>query len=219
MQNQRPQSDCYFITGYTGRPGVRRPVSITDLYDTGVDNAGNALGDNVADIHYSIIAPTGFTATTVTADGFPIPPWVANTATSRWIGTQLNDSQGPDGGEMIFRTHFTIGADADLSSVVINGLGATDDTLNDVVLNGLSLGSLFSGFGSLTSFSITSGFTTGLNTLDFLVQNSSGFAVNPTGLRIQGINGSYETTVPEPSTLALIALGMYAGRRRLTAKF
>lgn len=186
-------------------------VPITDLYNTGVDDAGNALSAFVNDTHYTITSPGGFTAKTVIEDGFPIPPWVANNANSRWIGPANNNAYGPDGGLMTFSTTFTIDNSADLSTVLISGSGAADDTIFDVKINGLSLGSLFGGFTALSSFSINTGFTTGINTLDFIVLNSTGFGnQNPTGLRIDNISGSYDLaqSVAEPGVLVLMLFGL-----------
>jgi len=182
---------------------------ITDLYNTGVDNSGNVLlGGIVADTHYDITAQSSYGVSLLgdaytVGSGFPIGPWVANTPTSRWIGTGQSQSYGPY--SLTFSTDFTIGSDADLSTVNISGLGGVDDYLSGINLNGVSTGAAFSGFRSLSSFSISSGFVHGINTIDFLVVNSGG---GPTGLRIQDIEGTYET-VPEPSIIALMGLGIF----------
>ena len=186
-------------------------IPITDLYNTGVDNNGNALGDLVADPHYSITSPTRYTATTVAEDGYPIStrgPWISNTSTSRWIGPDTNNATAAPNLNMGYITTFTLAANADLSTVQITGLGAADDRLDDVLLNGNSLGRLFAGFRNLTPFSITSGFVSGVNTLEFIVHNSR--AGGPTGLRIQDITGSYQlaASVPEPGLPLLITGGL-----------
>ena len=67
---------------------------------------------------------------------------------------------------------------------------------------------------ALTPFSINSGFVFGTNTLDFFVTNAFNF-VNPTGLRVDHIAGSYQ--IPEPTALALACGGLIVGcvlRRR-----
>lgn len=200
-------------------------VPITDLYNTGVDNAGNLLGSSVADSHYSITNP-GFTATTISNSGFPIGTgnWIANNLTSRWIGTQNVSSDAPNAILMMFQTTFTIGANADLSTVVISGLGAADDSNTDTLVNGISVGGLFGGFGSLQAFNITSNFVIGTNTLDFVILNSIVNTTNPLGLRIDRISGTYSTVanntnVPEPSVFILFALGLAGfGMRRLRTR-
>lgn len=203
-------------------------VLITDLYNTGVDATGNVLSDYGIDTHYSITSPTGYIATAVPVDGYPIgtPWWVANSSQSRWIGPASpsnSNSYGPDGGLMTFSTSFSIANEADLSSVQVSGLIAADDTVSDVLLNGTSFGSIFSGFTTLQPFSLTSGFRAGTNTLDFVVQNSTGFGnANPTGLRIEDLSGSYDLTtpIPVPSSLILLSLGLSGTcfiRRSITA--
>ena len=50
-------------------------------------------------------------------------------------------------------------------------------------MNGASSGNTSPGFGSLASFTITSGLIAGVNTLDFIVTNAP-TTPNPTGLRV-----------------------------------
>lgn len=205
-------------------PAAAGVVTITDLFNTGVDNAGNAVGSSVADSHYSIVNP-GFTATTVATGVWPLSPgpWVANNSTSRWIGTQNTSSHAPDGASLTFRTTFTIGTNADLTTVLISGSGAADNSNTDTILNGVSLGSLLGGFTPLKAFTISNYFILGTNTLDFVILNACCAPTNPVGLRIDGISGSYmtvanngqTTNVPEPSVFALFALGLMGfGLRR-----
>ena len=193
-------------------------VVISDLYNTGVDGAGTPLGGGVDDPHYAIFAQPGagsLVDSTVPVDGFPIPPWVANDANSRWIGPATADAVGPPGG-YIYRTSFTLPVDVDLSTVLITGLWGTDDPGLDILINTASTSNTSSGFGSLTAFSITSGFVVGANTLDFVLHNS----VGPTGLRVDDMTGGFELLdVPEPGTLVLFGLGLAAlglARRRRT---
>ena len=67
-------------------------VQITGLYNTGVDDSGVVLPDASADSHYAITVspydPTPLGDQTRTQDprGYPIPPWLGDNDTSRWIG-------------------------------------------------------------------------------------------------------------------------------------
>ncbi len=197
---------------------VGEPVKvITDLWNTGVDNAGLALGDNVADPHYTLtVDPSGLGAATVTDDNFPIPPWLANDGDSRWIGpADGGDANGP-AGLYVYETSFTLPDNANLRSVHITGAWATDNPGVDIMLNGTSVGAgqVSSGFTSFTPFKIDSSapFQTGVNTLSFSLNNAGG----PTGLRVDDIVGTYRI-IPEPSTFALgglLSVGLLARRRR-----
>ena len=200
-------------------------LSISDLFNTGVDGSGAALGDNVDDPHYTLhVDPSGLGDATVTDDNFPIPPWFANNAGSRWIGpadaTGNKDAYGP-GGDYTYRTTFTLPPDADLARVLIEGAWATDNAGLDILINGISTGQQNTvQFSSLTPFSISSGFQIGPNTLDFVV-NNAGTAPSPTGLRVDNLRGTFEVggAIPEPMTmcalgLALTSLGGYIRKRR-----
>jgi hypothetical protein len=187
------------------------------IYNTGVDNFSAAWGSGgVPDIHYSLIAQPGSgIAQTVTDTAYPFPPWLANnygSPGSRWIGPAA-DANGP-AGNYVYRTTFNVPNNAVLSSVSITGDWASDDPGTDIKINGTSTGQTSASYSALTPFSINSGFVLGTNTLDFFVTNAFNF-INPTGLRVDHIAGSYQ--IPEPTALALGCGGLIVGlvlRRR-----
>lgn len=185
-------------------PLASHAVPITNLYNTGLDAIGNYLPAGGLDGNYNVIlSPSGpFTPVAISDAGFPFGPWVPNNPTfSRWIGPNIN-SQGP-AGFYLYRTTFTLPANANLASATITGLWGTDDPGLDIFINGTSTAQISAGFTSLVPFSVTSNFNVGLNTLDFLLQNAGG----PTGLRVDRISGNYNI-VPEPASLCLAALGI-----------
>ena len=194
-------------------------IQITDLFNTGVDAGGAALAGGVADPHYTMVEQPGTSYTAVTIAS-PPGVWVANNAGSRWIGPN-SDSQGrAEEGVYAYETTFTLPSFADLSSVVISGLWATDNQGLDIVINGVSTGQMTgtTDFNTLTSFSITDNFVHGTNTIRFRLENLPA-TPNPTGLRVDQIQGSF-SAVPEPATVAMWSLFGLAGvafgvRRRL----
>ncbi len=140
----------------------------------------------------------------------------ANTAHSRWIGPDAPNANGP-AGDYIYQTTFTLDANVDLSTVVINGKWTTDNAGVDIRINGVSTGQTLGSepFRNLHDFVVDSDFVTGVNTLDFVVNN---LHINsPTGLRVDEMVGTYSVLVPEPASLmvwgSLVGL-VVAGRRR-----
>ncbi|MCE9565046.1 MAG: cadherin-like domain-containing protein [Planctomycetes bacterium] len=174
------------------------------LFSTGVTSGGGLLADNQNDPHYELISNSGASlmpgaTRTLTADGFPIGPWIGNGSDSRWIVPAATDDDGnAAAGSFDYRTTFDL-TGIDPSTVTISGLWAADDDAT-ISLNGVDTGVSVSagGFQSLTTFSLATGFRVGMNTLDFLVHNSGG----PTGLRVSGLAGSGEQTslVAAPNT-------------------
>jgi len=65
--------------------------------------------------------------------------------------------------------------------VSLTGQWAADNGVSNILLNGLSTGYSGGDFNRWTSFTISSGFSAGLNTLDFIVNNGGG----STGLRVE----------------------------------
>jgi len=191
------------------------------LFDTGVDSSGNVLPHNtVGDPHYTLISvPGGPTQTRIitSAGGFPIGPWLGDNSVSRWIGPNSDDDLDGPVGDYIYRTTFDL-TGFNLSTVVINGQYATDNS-GFIRLNGNVVGpsSPFVGYDHWTSFSLNSGFTSGINTLDFVVNNGGG----PTGLRVEMTGtGDVLSAVPAPPAVALFAVGLVglAGFRAVRRK-
>ncbi|TWT95797.1 hypothetical protein Pla108_28740 [Botrimarina colliarenosi] len=188
-------------------------ATITDLYNTGVDNSHVTLGNGATDSHYYVVSDSQ-PGVVVNSPGYPFPAWVANVngpGGSRWVSTQ-RDAYGRLG-SFKYQTTFTIPSYADLNSVVINGLWATDDGNSNILINGNPTNQSTLGHSSLTPFTITgaSNFFHGSgNTIEFVFDNVTG----PTGLRVDGISGTF---VPEPTGFAagLAGLaGIGAVRRR-----
>jgi hypothetical protein len=178
---------------------------------------------------------TAFTPVVVGPNGtFPIPPWLNNTAASSWIGPGPHGNSAGSGlpapingfssadsspqGYYYYDKSFTL---TSLSGVSLQGgLWATDNNGISIYLNGHNEGNVTpsNGFISFSSFTVNpADFVLGVNHIDFVVFNENFTPVHssPTGLDVQGT----VVSVPEPSTMAIAALGAigfvgYGLRRR-----
>lgn len=118
-----------------------------------------------------------------------------------------------------YLTTFTLPSDANSVSISLDL--AADDEATSIVLNGQAVGATLTSvnYFAYTPISFTSGnVLAGTNSLVFQVYNEGG----PTGLRVDGIAGSYTTTivaVPEPGSLFLggLAVGFLVLSRRCRA--
>lgn len=147
--------------------------------------------------------------------------WLGNTATlpdtttpvSRWIGQQDNSVYANTSGSIFtYQTTFTIASG--FTAAAISGYWAADNIGLNIILNGNSTG-LTTGFGSMsytawTPFTINnpSWFVVGTNVLQFVVQNTSAFASNPEGLRVEIKSASFTPIIPEPTSMALLGTGL-----------
>jgi hypothetical protein len=103
------------------------------------------------------------------------------------------------------------------ASAYFTGRVAADNSVV-VKLNNQEISSV-AGFTSWSDFSASSGFKSGLNTLDFVVTNWAQSSGNPTGLRVEFASSDVAAAVPEPETYAMLLggialLGVVARRRK-----
>lgn len=188
------------------------------VFSTGTDASGNVVANGtVGDAHYTMTSAPAGAVTTIkagtSAGGYPIGPWIGDNSISRWIGPNTSQFFGP-AGAYTFRTTFDM-TGLDISTAVLTGRFAADDSVSGPILNGGSAATSV-GWNSWRSFTINSGFLQGMNTLDFRVTNRGG----PIGLRVE-ISGTADalTSVPVPASIplvlsGLVALGWVARRRK-----
>jgi hypothetical protein len=182
------------------------------IFNTGVDTLGNPLPDGtVGDPPYVLMTvPSGSTAIQVrtSAGGFPIGPWIADDSLSAWIKPNNPASNDP-GGTYDYQTTFDL-TGLNPATAVLIGQWATDNQGSDILINGVSTGHTAAGFGGWSSFTLSSGFIAGVNTLDFIVFNVPQDSGNPTGLRVEMSGTADPASVPEPMSLVLLGTGLAA---------
>lgn len=198
-------------------------VQLATVFGTGVSSTGAALPGNAVDPHFTVTPVSSFSAPVtmtpgaptfvVPQDGFPIPPWAPNSATSAWISSSQNDDANADPGFYDYVLSF----DLENPNFFIEGEWAADNEVGQLFVNGMPTSMGVAGFNALTPFLIEEGFVTGTNVLTFRLENF-GPGVNPAGLRVN-ITDFGSTAVPEPTSalLALLALGAMSTRRRRIA--
>jgi PEP-CTERM motif len=193
---------------------------IPGLFNTGVNNNDERSPAGSLEQHYVLtgeVSPAyvyDANATLIT-DGM----WATPPADSMWIGSGepgvVNPPVEPPGSYNYTLTFDLTGLDP--ASAWISGKWASDNgsTIN---LNGVYTGYTKSGINgdwtyvTAEFFTISAGFLSGVNTLEFQVNNIFG----QTGLLVQDLHGE---SVPEPAALLLFGLGGLAAiRRRRTGR-
>ena len=178
------------------------------VFSTGTTGTGALAAVGTPDAHYLITAgPTGAQSAFVGSN--PPSTYVGNTSTSQFIGLTSNLSADAPAGTYDYTTTFSL-ANLVASTAQISGAIASDNSVT-ILLNGTNVGS-FTGFGSLQSFAITSGFVAGVNTLVFQVVNAplTIVATNPTALQVNITSATATSAVPEPASLAMLSMGLIA---------
>ena len=206
--------------------------TITSLYNTGVDSLGVSLtgGTGSSDPHYTADAGTAQVGTGATGlTPVTIGAWLPDSVTSAWIGlpTIGNQLNAANSQTVVFRTTFDLTGYIPSTASIVGLAGwATDDFGLDILINGVSTGQATapncngSSYCGYTPFIVASSFIAGINTLDFLVQNSPAsacdagcqtlFGGNPFGLRVEMTGTADISAVPLPAALPLFATGLGA---------
>lgn len=189
-------------------------ASIPGLYNTGVLDDLMLAAAGTADLHYLLVVspdvnfpgPNAIVASPIAA-GY----WQPNNSTSQWIGPALNQGY-PSGaathaaGAYTYRLTFDL-TGLDPLTASISGKWQADNSGTAIRLNGVSTGNTAGSYTPLFSFAISSGFVSGLNTLDFVVNNLSAGGANPTGLRVDSLVGT-AAAVPAPAAGWLLGTGL-----------
>jgi large repetitive protein len=196
------QTATFTVTGVNDAPVITstnfsqlanwQTQSVSGLYNTGESNSGVVLAQGSTDSHYQVVSqPTGGTVSNTVAAPYT-SYWIASDADSAWIGGPVNVSA--PAGTYKYQTSFSLAAAADPTSVTIAFDIATDDTLTDILVNGVSMGITASTtYKTLTHIVLTGAsgaFHDGVNTITFVVNNQSIQGNNPTGLRIDNMTSS-----------------------------
>jgi hypothetical protein len=203
-------SACLLVIA--GQAFSQSPIAI---FSTGhVAGSSNLIGPGAADGNFTLVScpkteacvsnPSGGYDAFVTLTGqYPFPLWLADTTSAYWIGPANggNESTIDAQGVYDYRETFDLKG-FDLNTVVIGGLYATYKS-GIIQLNGVTVGPANSSATTLTSFSLTTGFVAGINTLDFLVTNGPIAGLqNPTGLFVELSGTGTLSSGQPPSTQA-----------------
>ncbi len=161
-------------------PGSGLEAEVIDtLFSTGVSEAGVPLPPGTTDPHW-FETDTGDPLLTMA----PNPAWIDGTNSSQWTGVVSSGSTNVPPGNYSFSTQFDL-SDYDISTATLSIMGAVDNSLGSVLLNGVRTGISFAGFGAFQGpFTIHSGWVQGINILEFNLINS-GTSDNPSGLHVQ----------------------------------
>ena len=170
---------------------------------TGWDNSTSMVIDAGQPDSEYVITPPAVIAT-VLPEVFPIPPWFANSATSKWIGF---DTESSNADPIVFDFTTFVSLDGFIpETATVSGQWSTDNFGQDILVNGVSTGISNEGnFGALHDFEIPAGlFVAGQNEITFRFENAPP-GINPAGLRVDAV---VNATVPEPTALLMMALGL-----------
>jgi hypothetical protein len=198
---------------------------IPGLYDTGVDDSNALLSAGAIDLHYTLTqsadtrfpGPDAIVVGPATGDpniGYPFAPngpWIDNTPNSQWIAPQeyvftgFSTGTQMSAGDYTYTTTFNL-AGLNPATAVITGEWAADDAGAAILINGNPTGVTYpaEAYGAFQSFTISSGFVPGVNTLAFEVLNDED---GPTGLQVDDLSGT-ASPVPEPVSLLFLGAGL-----------
>jgi hypothetical protein len=167
------------ITGVASSGGV---LAVPTVYGTGQNADRTLAAFGSIDQHWTLIqSPSVLNPGPNTYVMNPIDgSWTPNTTTSRWIGALPNGNQSPGLGTYAYRQSFDLTGFSP-GSTIIKGSFSVDDSVTQVLLNGVKINNFPVGKkNAATSFVIASGFSNGINTIDFYVKNT----VTHTGLKV-----------------------------------
>jgi hypothetical protein len=174
--------------GPGGVGGVMSAVTISlpvpGLRSTGVDATGPGQA-GTADRHWTIIRNPSDNKVRPAFITHPNSSWLANSNSSQWIAPSLDETAALDPpGNYTYRTMVDLSG-FDSGSAEIDLSVAVAHQVTVIQANGVSLDvSPATGSQAFTGIKLKNGLSSGLNLLDFVIQNDPP-AAKPSGLRIE----------------------------------
>jgi hypothetical protein len=191
------------------------------IYDTGLDRNGHATNGAI-DVHWTVaqvggsfrdnFGELGFLTSYIATvkPSFPFNDWAHPIGTSNWIvptfgGASVSLDPNRDG-FYLYSQLFSVAANTTITGKFLADNDVTNISLFD--LNTLKLTTIYEGTGE-GGFKTPTSFSLGTLTddhyiLSFLVDNFAQNGGNPSGLDV-----SFSSAVPEPSTWAMMILGFF----------
>ncbi len=160
---------------------------VPGIYSTGVENSGALAADSSIDLHWIIGSSAdpvnvGPDAIVINQAASPVGPWLSAGPKSKWIAPRADQNVGNAQGNYTYQTSFDL-TGVDMCTFRLTGQFAVDNTLVDIVVNGVSQGVSGGAFSSFLPFTIMNGFVAGPNTVGFIMNNAPA-TPNPTALRV-----------------------------------
>ncbi len=172
-------------------------VPFPGIYNTGISDNRVVLDDDLLDPHYRLVLNAN---DSTSSDAFVEDAsvgslisgrWIPNSSKSKWIGP-LPDTTSTASGNYSYQLALNL-TGLDPATAFIAGSWATDDS-GSVFLNGVDTGFKSTSASTFSTFTITNGFVSGTNLLEFRVNNA---ASGNTGLRVENLRG---TAQPQTTT-------------------
>lgn len=190
----------------SGKASVGGAFSIPGVFNTGVNSNGSLAPLASIDQHWRLIqspSPVNPGPNALVINGLD-SSWARNSPLSQWIGPGSNaGGANYTLGNYIYRLTFDLTGFVP-GAAILKGSWFSDDVTTSVLLNGQVTGVTNALLTSShtknvsTSFVITSGFQAGVNTLDFVVNNTA----THTGLKVE-ITGTAPRAGSNLSSLVL----------------
>ena len=177
------------------------------LHNTGVNSSDVLVAAGAATSFWTLSAEPGGASEAIGSNPFRYHngSYFADTSTAAWVAPASSGNAGVLGNYTYDLVFDLTGLNS--ATAAISGIFGTDND-GSISLNGnaavASTG--VAGFGATTSFSFTSGFVSGLNTIHVVVDNVG----DPTAFFVQFDSGTADSIggVPEPTTMVLMCSGL-----------
>lgn len=174
------------------------------VYNTGTDAGGTLVTMSSITAHWTLVSqPVGGLGTVGSSPyRYKHPAYFGNETASAWVSPTASGSTGVQG-DYLYRLNFNIGPGLNPASAVISGMFGLDNSGTISLNGGAPAATLTYGlpaFNTLHAFSFTSGFVSGNNYIDVLLNNVD----DPGAFRVE-FTQAQAAAVPEPGAAILSA--------------